>query len=245
MPGPGVTLAGMSLGSPLTSMTGPDTTPMTFPDGDLPDAIVASRRAGAATRALIGNLVGSRASAADLEAAAAAIEAVNERLAPDAVTSRFADLPRPAEALRFGPGSQVIFEHHPFVGPSNPLAPPMTLERGPTGAVATVTYDHRHEGMPGIVHGGVLAAAFDLVLAAAVAAAAQRPAPTGTLTIRYRRPTPLHVPLRYEAHVTRTGGRTLQVEGTVSDGDGTTAEADGIFVMARAGTIPTVGMGDA
>jgi len=227
-------------------MTGPDTTPMTFPDGDLPDAIVASRRAGAAARALIGHLVGSRASVADLDAAAAAIEAVNERLAPDAVTSRFANIPLgPDEALRFSTGTQAIFEHHPFVGPSNPLAPPMTLERGPAGAVATVTYDHRHEGMPGIVHGGVLAAAFDLVLAAAAAAAAQRPAPTGTLTIRYRRPTPLHVPLRYEAHVTRTGGRTLQIEGTVSDGDGTTAEADGIFVMARAGTIPTVGMGDA
>jgi acyl-coenzyme A thioesterase PaaI-like protein len=227
-------------------MTGPDSTSMTFPDGDLPDAIVASRRAGAATRALIGNLVGSRASAADLEAAAAAIEAVNERLAPHAATTRFADFP-PArgEVLSFGPRTQAIFEHHPFVGPSNPLAPPMQLERGPTGAIATVTYDHRHEGIPGMVHGGVLAAAFDLVLAAAAAAAAERPAPTGTLSIRYRRPTRLHTPLRYEAHVTRTGGRTLQVEGTVSDGDGATAEADGVFVIARAGTIPTVGIADA
>jgi len=223
-------------------MTSSDTTPMTFPDGDLPDAIVASRRAGAAARVLIGNLVGSRASAADLEAAAAAIEAINERLAPHAVTTRFAN----DEVLRVGPaGTPAIFEHHPFVGPSNPLAPPMSLQRGPSGAVGTATYDHRHEGMPGIVHGGVLAAAFDLVLAAAAAAAAKRPAPTGTLTIRYRRPTPLHVPLRFEAHVTRTGGRTLQVTGTVSDGDGVTAEADAVFVMARTEAIPAFGNGDA
>jgi acyl-coenzyme A thioesterase PaaI-like protein len=227
-------------------MTGPDATPMTFPDGDLPDEIVASRRAGTAARALIGNLVGSRASAAELDGAAAAIEAVNERLAPAAVTTRFAGFPPgPTGALGLGPGSQAIFEHHPFVGPSNPLSPPMHLERGPSGAIATVTYDQRHEGMPGMVHGGVLAAAFDLVLAAAAAASAERPAPTGTLTIRYRRPTRLHTPLRYEAHVTRTGGRTLQVEGTVSDGDGATAEADGVFVMARTGTIPPVGIGDA
>jgi uncharacterized protein (TIGR00369 family) len=227
-------------------MTGPDTTPMTFPDGDLPEDIVASRRAGAAARALIGNLVGSRASAAELDAAASAIEAINEHLAPAAVTTRFEGFPPgPTGALGLRPGNQAIFEHHPFVGPSNPLAPPMHLERGPSGAVATVTYDHRHEGMPGMVHGGVLAAAFDLVLAAAAAAGAERPAPTGTLTIRYRRPTRLHTPLRYEAHVTHVGGRTLQVEGTVSDGDGTTAEADGVFVMVRPGTIPTVGIADA
>jgi acyl-coenzyme A thioesterase PaaI-like protein len=215
---------------------------MTLPDEELPDAVAAARRVGAAARALIGNLVGSRAPAEELDAAAAAIEALNERLAPHAVTSRFAE----GDLLRVGPaGTQAIFEHHPFVGPSNPLSPPLHLERGPAGAVATVTYDHRHEGMPGIVHGGVLAAAFDLVLAAAAAASAERPAPTGTLTIRYRRPTPLHSPLRYEAHVTRTGGRTLQVDGTVSDAEGVTAEAEGVFVMARPDTARAMGMGDA
>jgi acyl-coenzyme A thioesterase PaaI-like protein len=223
-------------------MTGPDTTPMTLPDGDLPEGVAASRRAGAAARALIRNLVGSRAPADELEAAATTIEALNERLAPHAVTSRFAD----GDLLGVGPaGTQAIFEHHPFVGPSNPLSPPLHLERGPSGAVATVTYDHRAEGMPGIVHGGVLAAAFDLVLAAAAAAAAERPAPTGTLTIRYRRPTPLHVPLRYEAHVSRTGGRTLRVDGTVSDADGVTAEAEGVFVMARPDAARAMGIGDA
>lgn len=219
---------------------------MTFPDGDLPDAIAASRHAGAAARALIGNLVGSRASTADLEAAAIAIEAVNERLAPGAVTSRFADF----DVSQVGPRHPAIVEHNPFFGPSNPLSPPMHLERGPAGAIATVTYDHRHEGMSGMVHGGVLAAAFDLVLAAATATSTVgRPVMTGTLTIRYRRPTRLHTPLRYEAHVTRTGGRTLRVEGSVSDGDGVTAEADGMFVVARDKTIHSmgraVGTGDA
>jgi acyl-coenzyme A thioesterase PaaI-like protein len=223
-------------------MTGPDATPMTLPDEDLPDDVVASRRAGAAARALIRNLVGSRAPAEDLAAAAEVLEDLNARLAPHAVTSRFAE----GDLLRIGPtGTQAIFEHHPFVGPSNPLSPPLDLLRGPEGSVATVTYDHRAEGMPGIVHGGVLAAAFDLVLAAAAAAAATRPAPTGTLTIRYRRPTPLHVPLRYEAHVSRTGGRTLTVHGTVSDPDGVTAEAEGVFVMARPDQARAMGIGDA
>jgi hypothetical protein len=45
--------------------------------------------------------------------------------------------------------------------------------------------------------------------------------------------------------VSKLGGRTLQVEGTVADADGVTAEAHGVFVMARAETARAMGIGDA
>ncbi len=130
-----------------------------------------------------------------------------------------------------------MLESHPLLGPSNALAPPITMhdrERGPDGdgtgpVVATATYGHAYEGPPGCVHGGMLAAAFDIVLGAA-AATTQRPALTGTLTIRYRRPTPLHTEVRYEGEVDRVEERrTHVVARSIVDGR-VTCEAEGVFV---------------
>ena len=207
---------------------------------------VASRRVGAAARALIGALVSSKAPIEELDGAAAAIDAINARLAPYRVHSRFEGF----EGLAMpAPGSELrdrIFEHHPFAGRSNPLAPPLVMEDADDGTVvATVTYDHRHEGMPDRVHGGVLAAAFDLITAAAAARAAGRPAPTGRLTIRYRIPTPLHVGLRYEGRLERIDGRKILTVATVSADGVVTAEAEGLFIAARTETLPRVGTADA
>ena len=208
--------------------------------------VVASRRVGAAARDLIGAIVSSTAPIEDLDAAAASIEDVNARLAPYRVQSRFEGM----EGLAMpAPGSELrdrVFEHHPFAGRSNPLAPPLVMEDPGDGTVAaTVTYDHRHEGMPNRVHGGVLAAAFDLITAAAAARAAGRPAPTGRLTIRYRIPTPLHTELRYESRLERVDGRKILTFATVSADGEVTAEAEGLFIAARTETLPAVGTADA
>ena len=53
---------------------------------------------------------------------------------------------------------------------------------------------------------------------------------TGTLTIRYRKPTPLHTELRFEAGVARVEGRKIFAKGQLFAGDLLTAEAEGIFV---------------
>ena len=64
---------------------------MTEPDAPLDDdpRTTASRRVGAAARDLIGALVSSKAPMEELDAAATAIEAINARLAPYRVQSRF------------------------------------------------------------------------------------------------------------------------------------------------------------
>ena len=60
---------------------------------------------------------------------------------------------------------------------------------------------------------------------------------TGTLTVRYRKPTPLHEELLFEARLVRVEGRKIFTESTVSAGGVLTAEAEGIFISAREGSM--------
>jgi acyl-coenzyme A thioesterase PaaI-like protein len=80
------------------------------------------------------------------------------------------------------------------------------------------------------VHGGIIAAAFDQTLSIAniLAGAA---GPTAQLVLRYRKPTPLGVPLRFEGWQTRVAGRRIHTEGRLLAGDLVTVEAEGIFVQ--------------
>jgi acyl-coenzyme A thioesterase PaaI-like protein len=93
----------------------------------------------------------------------------------------------------------------------------------------TVCFGAAYEGPPGCVHGGFVAAAFDEVLGYAQSLTGN-PGMTGTLTVRYRRPTPLHTELRFEAHVDRVEGRKIFALGTLHAGETLCAEAEGIFV---------------
>jgi acyl-coenzyme A thioesterase PaaI-like protein len=79
------------------------------------------------------------------------------------------------------------------------------------------------------VHGGFLAAAFDEVLGMAQSLTGN-PGMTGTLTIRYRRPTPLLTELVFEAYVDRVEGRKIFTHGTLSANGQLTAEAEGLFI---------------
>jgi acyl-coenzyme A thioesterase PaaI-like protein len=211
-------------------MTSPPGMPIHRFDRDVPDGVAASRRAAQAARRIVGALIASRAPADVITDAAARLEALAAGLEPHAVTSRYAD----TDGLALGTGSEMIFEHHPFLGPSNPMAPPVAIERSEDATVsASVTYDLRHEGMSGCAHGGWIAALFDQIVAVAAAGVAGRPSMTGTMTIRFLRPTPIATPLRFEGSAERTGERTLRALATLSAGDEVTAEAEGIMIMSR------------
>lgn len=189
--------------------------------------LAAARRLADETRRLIGVLVATQAPAEALDEAAVAVAGAADRLAPHASTSRYDR----SIATSFGePGSEILLEDHPFLGPANPLAPPLVLDADGTASM-TVTYDHRYEGHPGCVHGGVLAAAFDLVLALAATRSSGRRGWTGTLTVRYRAPTPLRTPLRYTAEAEPAKGRTVRAHARVAAGDVVTAEAEVVFVL--------------
>ena len=89
-----------------------------------------------------------------------------------------------------------------------------------------------YEGPPEHVHGGVCALVLDHVLGA-TAHQPGRPAYTGTLTLRYRRRTPLGRPLRAQAHIERTEGVKTFAVGHLADEHGVTVEAEGVFIHPK------------
>jgi acyl-coenzyme A thioesterase PaaI-like protein len=130
-----------------------------------------------------------------------------------------------------------FFDHSPIAGRANPLAPPieMEIDSQQRKVIGRVHYGAAYEGPPGSVHGGHIAAAFDEVLGMAQSLGGQ-PGMTGTLTIRYRKPTPLHADLRIEAEFDRLEGRKTFTTGAMYAGDTLTAEAEAVFIrvdMAR------------
>jgi acyl-coenzyme A thioesterase PaaI-like protein len=89
------------------------------------------------------------------------------------------------------------------------------------------------------VHGGYVAGAFDEVLGATQSLAGS-PGMTGTLTVRYRSPTPLHTELHFMGELLKVEGRKIYTEGRVFAGDRLCAEAEAVFVSIRVDKILTL-----
>jgi acyl-coenzyme A thioesterase PaaI-like protein len=123
-----------------------------------------------------------------------------------------------------------ILPTSPTSGRYHPFAAPMDLRLKEGGVTGTVRYSKLHEGPPGCVHGGVLALLFDTVLGLTAGITAG-PAMTGTLEIRYQRPTPLFADLAIETRLVRVEGRKIFVEGTVCVGPTVTASAKGVWIQ--------------
>jgi acyl-coenzyme A thioesterase PaaI-like protein len=81
------------------------------------------------------------------------------------------------------------------------------------------------------VHGGVSALILDHVLGEA-ASTDGKPRFTGSITMRYRRSTPLGA-LQAEAVITRTEGVKTFCVGHIADAEGVTVEAEGVFITPR------------
>ncbi|MEB2283610.1 MAG: PaaI family thioesterase [Myxococcales bacterium] len=183
------------------------------------------RRLAAAMRQVIDRLTTSDAPEEELRAAADAL---------DRYAARLASHPRRTLPLGFGESANAgdvaaFFDYSPLIGLSNPLAPPIVLEVEGQVVHGRVRFGAAYEGPPGHVHGGFVAAAFDEVLGFVQSTTGQ-PGMTATLTIRYRKPTPLDTDLRFEATVRRVEGRKIFAEGRLYDGDILTADAEGLFI---------------
>ena len=191
------------------------------------------RRLASAMRLVIERLVPSNAPEAELRAAAEGLERYAERLKQHPRLRRVLGHAESANAGDVG----AFFDQSPVIGLANPLAPPLTVAKtGEAEAEARGTFGSAYEGPPGSVHGGFIAASFDEVLGF-VQSLGRNPGFTGTLSVRYRSPTPLHTELVFKARFDRREGRKTFCTSTLHAGDTLCAEAEAIFVSARPGKL--------
>jgi hypothetical protein len=144
---------------------------------------------------------------------------------------------------------QDIFSTSPVIGFANPVAPPVEVwavegENGAREVRGRVTFGYAYEGPPTCVHGGVIAELFDELLGMSNILAGQG-AMTGTLKIRYRRPTPLLAPLELAARHTGKEGRKVFAWGGIYYQGELTAEAEGIFIEVPPGRMLDIVSGNA
>ncbi|MCW2915387.1 MAG: thioesterase superfamily protein [Actinomycetia bacterium] len=162
---------------------------------------------------------------------AAEVSEVAEEVAE--LTARLSAFRRSAPPIAQLDGHGVVRQlASPVSGRLNPIAPPVEIKVSPDRTVhCEFTLSAVYEGPPGFVHGGISALILDQLLGAA-AAANGTPGMTATLDVRYRRPTPLGVPLTAEAKATRVDGRKTYVDAFVFGPDGKpTIEASAMFIM--------------
>ena len=154
------------------------------------------------------------------------LEAIDERLQAHA-RSRF----RPRELPDFD-DLQATFRGDPIMGEHNPLAPPVWVTKDGQTIHGRATLGPAYEGPPGYVHGAIIAGIFDMLLGMANIASGS-PGMTGTLTVKYLKPTPLHTELEFETHTERVDGRKTHTAGTLRIGNELYAEAEAVFVQIR------------
>jgi acyl-coenzyme A thioesterase PaaI-like protein len=134
---------------------------------------------------------------------------------------------------------QDFFPSSPIIGFANPIAPPVQVwlgenEEGQLEIHGRVTFDYQYEGPPTCVHGGVIAELFDELMGAANVIA-EKPSMTGTLTVRYRKHTPLLTPLDLVARCLKSEGRKVHTWAAIYHQGAVTAEANGLFIEVRPG----------
>jgi acyl-coenzyme A thioesterase PaaI-like protein len=106
---------------------------------------------------------------------------------------------------------------------------PLPEEEGAERYEATVGFEEAHQGGPGIVHGGLVAAALDEACGL-LATWYRFPAVTARMFVRFRRPVPINRELLVAARVTAVRGRRIHVDGALRDGGENLAEARCAFL---------------
>lgn len=197
-----------------------------------PDPESAARLAEA-TRRVIDVVRRSRATPAAMNEAAEALHAIARKLEPEAHSGPFMQrgLVWDGQLVKPEPPSDfaLFFPYSPLVGPRNPIAPPIEFVVRDGRLHGSVTYGAAYVGPPQCVHGGIIAASFDELLGSANLVQ-NAGGMTGTLTVRYREPTPIGKPILLEGWVDRREGRKVFTRGEMRHEGRVTAEAEGIFI---------------
>jgi hypothetical protein len=175
-------------------------------------------------RELVDATIRTEVDAEEVAAIKAQIDAATARLRAKQIEGAF--------GVRYTTGGDRMAWGNPVVGIRNPVAPPLVIHRDATGGAFTdFAMGAPYEGPPGHVHGGMAALVLDHVLGEA-ASDGITPRFTGTITMRYLRTTRLGR-LHAEARIERTEGVKTYVVGHLSDDEGITVEAEGVFIKPK------------
>jgi acyl-coenzyme A thioesterase PaaI-like protein len=111
----------------------------------------------------------------------------------------------------------------------NGIRLPLPDREGLTEYEARFLFDERHQGGPGIVHGGLVSAALDE--ACGLLATWHRfPSVTARIFVRYRRPVPINRELLVRSWVTGSHSRRVHIDGELREGGELLAEARAAFL---------------
>lgn len=175
-------------------------------------------------RDLVDATIRTEADADEVAAVKAEIDALTARLRAKQIDGAF--------GVRYTTGGDRMAWGNPVIGIRNPVAPPLVIHRDDAGGTFTdFVMGAAYEGPPGHVHGGISALVLDHVLGEA-ASDGINPRFTGTITMRYLRTTRLGR-LHAEARIDRTDGVKTYVVGHLSDDEGVTVEAEGVFIAPK------------
>ena len=114
---------------------------------------------------------------------------------------------------------------------SNPdgLGLPQPSEEGATTYAAHFRFGERHQGAPGLAHGGLVGAALDEACGL-LATWYRFPTVTARIAIRFRRPVPINADLELAATIESARGRRIVVRAELAAAGDVLADATGSFL---------------
>jgi acyl-coenzyme A thioesterase PaaI-like protein len=187
-------------------------------------------RVGSAIRELHHSVVGHQNDASTLSVLADDLERWVRSLQRGAPRSR----PREsfAAVTKSSYDGQILnpgYEERPFSGMASPFAFGGEVVRRGDMLVTEISFGPAHEGAPGRVHGGMVAALFD-DLTGYVTQLVGNLAFTGELRVRYEAPVPIGVKLTANAWLHDREGRKLFVDGELLQDGNRLALVEAIYI---------------
>jgi acyl-coenzyme A thioesterase PaaI-like protein len=198
---------------------------------DLPDDEGLRAEAGAAIRNLGHALVGHHAPPDLLSRIAATVnehvgelKSLGRRVRPGEDMSNIDDWEQTPDG-----SVMTSYPDRPISGAASPWGVDLVITRNGDEVIGRTTFRSAHEGAPGRVHGGVLAATFD-DLFGFLNQLQEKRAFTGEITVRYEGPTPLNRPIELHARLLKTEGRKQFFEAEAFDGSIRFARSTATFI---------------
>ena len=125
-----------------------------------------------------------------------------------------------------------LMPYSPIIGRMNPVSPRLVFRSVGERLEGSGSFPVRFVGAPQTVHGGIVAAALDEIMGLANFLNGVGSF-TGTMTVRYHRPTPIETELTIVGEMLEHHGRKVKSRAEIRCDGVVTASAEGLFICPR------------